>query len=84
MKTEWGNPKFLDLETFHNPLKGYLVDDTCVLGAEVFVVGSSFKGECLSMVKQPATCFHSWEVNSFSTLADSYYGSQSFGSPQWC
>lgn len=84
MKTEWGNPKFLDLETFHNPLKGYLVDDTCVLGAEVFVVRSSFKGECLSMVKEPATCFHSWKVNSFSTLADSYCNSQSFGSPKWC
>ncbi|KAJ0020734.1 hypothetical protein Pint_31517 [Pistacia integerrima] len=38
MKTEWGITKFIDLKAFHNPLKGYHTDHTCVFGAEVFVV----------------------------------------------
>ncbi|XP_031261659.1 MATH domain and coiled-coil domain-containing protein At3g58400-like [Pistacia vera] len=83
MKTEWGITKFMDLETFHNPFKGYLIDDTCVFGAEVFVVRSTFKRECLSMVKEPATCFHIWKVNNFSTLSDDYHYSSRFGDQQW-
>ncbi|KAJ0049013.1 hypothetical protein Pint_16586 [Pistacia integerrima] len=59
MKTEWGITKFIDLE-----LKGYLIDDTCVFGAEGFVVKSTSKRE-LSMVKEPATYFHTWKLIIF-------------------
>ncbi|KAJ0105627.1 hypothetical protein Patl1_19260 [Pistacia atlantica] len=84
MKTEWGITKFIDLEMFHNPLKGYLIDDTCVFGAEVFVVKSTFKGERLSMVKEPTTYFYTWKVSNFSTLSsDQYHYSMSFGDQKW-
>ncbi|KAJ0042337.1 hypothetical protein Pint_18305 [Pistacia integerrima] len=43
-KTEWGISKFLDLEMIRNPSNGYLIKDTCVFGAEVFVVKNIFKG----------------------------------------
>ncbi|KAJ0105366.1 hypothetical protein Patl1_19239 [Pistacia atlantica] len=43
---------------FHNPLKGYFIDDTCIFGAEVFVVKSTSRRECLAMAKEPATYFH--------------------------
>ncbi|XP_031272651.1 MATH domain and coiled-coil domain-containing protein At3g58410-like [Pistacia vera] len=83
MKTKWGITKFIDLKAFHNPLKGYLIDDTCVFGAEVFVVKSTFKGECLSMIKEPATCYHLWEITEFSTLLDEKYLSEPFGDYNW-
>ncbi|KAJ0100393.1 hypothetical protein Patl1_21011 [Pistacia atlantica] len=53
MMTEWGISKFLDLETFHNPSNGYLINDTCVFGAEFFVVKNTFKGEFLSKMEYP-------------------------------
>ncbi|XP_059654708.1 MATH domain and coiled-coil domain-containing protein At3g58410-like [Cornus florida] len=34
-KTEWGFEKFLSLKKFQNPSNGYLINDTCVFGAEV-------------------------------------------------
>ncbi|KAJ0093409.1 hypothetical protein Patl1_27049 [Pistacia atlantica] len=83
MKTKWGITKFIDLKAFHNPLKGYLIDDTCVFGAKVFVVKSTFKGECLSMIKEPATCYHLWEITEFSTLLDEKYLSEPFGDYNW-
>ncbi|KAJ0093412.1 hypothetical protein Patl1_27042 [Pistacia atlantica] len=83
MKTKWGITKFIDLKAFHNPLKGYLIDDTCAFGAEVFVVKSTFKGECLTMIKEPATCYHLWEITEFSTLLDEKYLSEPFGDYNW-
>ncbi|XP_031262923.1 ubiquitin carboxyl-terminal hydrolase 12-like, partial [Pistacia vera] len=53
MKTECGFSKFLDLETFLNPSNGYLIKDTCVFGAEVFVIKNTFKGEFLSKMEDP-------------------------------
>ncbi|GFQ02799.1 ubiquitin carboxyl-terminal hydrolase 12 [Phtheirospermum japonicum] len=37
MKTEWGFPKFISKKCLMDPSNGYLVDDKCVFGAEVFV-----------------------------------------------
>ncbi|XP_059653035.1 ubiquitin C-terminal hydrolase 12-like isoform X2 [Cornus florida] len=48
-KTECGFDKFLSHEDFQNPWNGYLVDDNCVFGAEVFVMKYPGKVECLSM-----------------------------------
>ncbi|KAK7844155.1 ubiquitin carboxyl-terminal hydrolase 12 [Quercus suber] len=37
MKTEWGFTKFLPLDTFNDVSHGYLVNDCCLFGVEVFV-----------------------------------------------
>ncbi|KAJ0028353.1 hypothetical protein Pint_35607 [Pistacia integerrima] len=34
MKTKWGITKCIDLKSVHDPLKGYLINDTCVFGVE--------------------------------------------------
>ncbi|XP_031272505.1 MATH domain and coiled-coil domain-containing protein At3g58410-like [Pistacia vera] len=83
MKTEWGIAKFIDLKAFHNPLKGYHIDHTCVFSAEVFVVKSTFKEECLSMIKEPATCYHVWKITKISTLLDETCASEPFGDYNW-
>ncbi|EOX96392.1 TRAF-like family protein [Theobroma cacao] len=45
MKTEWGFDQLLFLESFNDPSNGYLVDDSCVFGAEVFVTEQTRKLE---------------------------------------
>ncbi|KAM7481687.1 hypothetical protein LguiB_006270 [Lonicera macranthoides] len=41
MVTEWGFDKFISLETLMNDSKGYIKGDSCVFGAEVFVIKHS-------------------------------------------
>ena len=85
MKTKWGIPKFIDLNTFNNRSNGYLVNGTCTFGAEVFVVKNTFEGECLSMIEEPITCTHTWKVDSFSTKTLVRYESEVFvgGDYKW-
>lgn len=68
-KTEWGFDQFLPLNTFNNASNGYLHDDCCVFGAEVFVIHQSSKGECVSFVKPPAyNNTYTWKVDKFSAF----------------
>ncbi|KAJ0092085.1 hypothetical protein Patl1_27034 [Pistacia atlantica] len=83
MKTRRGITKCIDLKSFHDPMKGYLINDTCVFGAEVFVVKCVSKGECLSMIKEPARCYHLWKIVKFSNLLDETYRSKPFGDYNW-
>ncbi|EYU41021.1 hypothetical protein MIMGU_mgv11b020273mg, partial [Erythranthe guttata] len=38
MKTQWGFSKFISKKVMSEESNGYIVDDTCVFGPEVFVV----------------------------------------------
>ncbi|KAG5554619.1 hypothetical protein RHGRI_012247 [Rhododendron griersonianum] len=66
MKTEWGFDQFLSVDTFNDASNGYLVDDCCVFGAEVFVIKHMGKGEYASMVKDPANNIYTWRIEKFS------------------
>lgn len=72
MKTNWGFSQFLSLATFSGPSNGYLVDDTCVFGAEVFVTNYTGKGECLSILSFPITGIRTWTFSRFSTINNEY------------
>ncbi|XP_019180328.1 PREDICTED: ubiquitin carboxyl-terminal hydrolase 13-like [Ipomoea nil] len=52
-RTEWGFDRVIPVGTFNDPSYGYVVDDVCVFGAEVYVHKELrfYKGECLSMIK---------------------------------
>ncbi|KAJ7950841.1 Ubiquitin carboxyl-terminal hydrolase 12 [Quillaja saponaria] len=67
-KTEWGFEQFLPHSTFKNASNGYLLDDSCVFGAEAFVVNCTGHCECVSMVKEPATAKYSCTIKNFTTL----------------
>ena len=54
-KTEWGFTELLSLDTFKEGSKGYLVDDSCVFGVEVFVVKYDVKGESISLIDNPSS-----------------------------
>ncbi|KAL3714594.1 hypothetical protein ACJRO7_006497 [Eucalyptus globulus] len=68
MKSKWGIPRFMPLKTFINPSNGYLVDDTCFFGVEVFVVKNLGQGECLTLKASPNSVSHEWRISNFSTL----------------
>ncbi|CAL5194448.1 unnamed protein product [Lathyrus oleraceus] len=78
MKTEWGISKFISLETFLDPSNGYLNDDDCVFGAEVFIIKTTNKGDCLSMIQESSKVSHSWKFSKFSSANLDKYESESF------
>lgn len=80
MKLEWGFDKFIPLAAFKDTAKGYLVDDTCVFGAEIYVHREKLrgKGECLSMVKDAITYKNTWRVIDFSSLTEECIESNTF------
>ncbi|KAA8545761.1 hypothetical protein F0562_020788 [Nyssa sinensis] len=85
IKTEWGFDQFLSLDTFKNVSNGYLCDDSCILGAEVFVIHYAGEGECLSLIKAPAGNIYTWKVHNFSALSKEELSSEEFktGKGKW-
>ncbi|PON32846.1 E3 ubiquitin-protein ligase SIN-like [Parasponia andersonii] len=87
MKTQCGIAKFMALETFKNPSNGYLVNDTCSFGVEVFIVKNASKVERLSMKKDPVACKVAWTFDNFSrkSFSDERYESMFFfgGGYKW-
>ncbi|KAL5726839.1 hypothetical protein ACHQM5_000089 [Ranunculus cassubicifolius] len=70
LKTEWGFSRLIPLATFTDPSNGYLVDDSCVFGADVSVIKNLPKGECVSILKEPISFKHTWKVVHFSQLTE--------------
>ncbi|KAJ6860214.1 MATH domain and coiled-coil domain-containing protein [Populus alba x Populus x berolinensis] len=85
IKNQWGFPQVLPLNTFNNASNGYLIDDSCVFGAEVFVIKSEGKGEHFSMIKDPSDGTFTWEVEYFSGLTEEFYYSKVYlaGGHKW-
>ncbi|KAK6285425.1 hypothetical protein POUND7_011604 [Theobroma cacao] len=76
MKTEWGFDQLLFLESFNDPSNGYLVDDSYVFGAEVFVIEQTRKLEFLFMINQPHGNPITFKIEKFSKLDEEKYDSQ--------
>ncbi|KAK7264772.1 hypothetical protein RJT34_32382 [Clitoria ternatea] len=87
MKVEWGFDQFIPLKDFNLVSKGYLVDDTCAFGAEVFVSRerNTGKGESLVMMKDAITYKHTCEFDNVSKLDSESYDSKPFnaGNQKW-
>ncbi|OMP09154.1 TRAF-like family protein [Corchorus olitorius] len=77
-KSEWGLAQLLSIETFEDVSNGYLVDDCCILGAEVFVSKHAGRVECVSFINKPDDNIYTWEIEKFSTLNAYYYDSEHF------
>ncbi|CAA2999390.1 probable inactive serine threonine- kinase fnkC [Olea europaea subsp. europaea] len=81
---EWGFSKFIKKETLMDPRNGYLVNDTCVFGAEVFVVKNKRIRECLSILKATNSYKHELEVSKFSELENEWYSEEfNAGDHKW-
>ncbi|KAH9684100.1 TRAF-like family protein [Citrus sinensis] len=82
LKLEWGFDEFIPIKAFNDASNGFLLEDTCVFGAEVFVSKerSTGKGECLSMIKDAPSIKHVWRIDNFSKLRSECCDSQVFNS----
>ncbi|XP_038681784.1 MATH domain and coiled-coil domain-containing protein At1g31390-like [Tripterygium wilfordii] len=77
-KTEWGFSQALSLETLKKESNGYMEDDMCIFGAEVFIVQFCFKMESLKMMKYTHNNVMTWKIKDFSKLNEMYYNSEVF------
>ena len=58
---------FIHMKTFKNPSNGYLINDSCIFGVEVFVVTPTKREEYLSSIDQPKlTNKYTWKVDELS------------------
>ncbi|XVF79792.1 hypothetical protein PTKIN_Ptkin15bG0018100 [Pterospermum kingtungense] len=85
MKTEWGFDQLLHLDFFKDASNGYLINDSCMFGAEVFVIEQKPTWDNLSMLKLPANTVISFKIENFSKLGNKYSESpsQSIGGFKW-
>ncbi|OVA13543.1 MATH [Macleaya cordata] len=85
MNKEQGFARFIRLKTFLNTERGYLIDDACKIGAEVFVVRYNGKGDCFERISGKNTCTHAWKIPNFSKREKTFYYSKAFtvGRHEW-
>lgn len=76
--TERGFAQLLSHDTLNESSNGYLVDDTCVFGVEVFVIKGTCRGEILTMVNQPQPNYFTWRIDKYTTSKDKFYSSEQF------
>ncbi|XP_054789488.1 MATH domain and coiled-coil domain-containing protein At3g58250-like [Prosopis cineraria] len=56
----------------------YLVDDSCVFGAEVFVVQCSGNWECLSTLDDKFKDSYTWNLSKYSQIVEAFCDSEAF------
>nr|XP_043630123.1 uncharacterized protein LOC122601429 [Erigeron canadensis] len=76
----WGFDQLISLESFKESKNGYLSNDACVFGVEVFTVSKfSQNDRCLSFRKPPApTNTYTWRIDNFSKVTEECIYSEVF------
>ncbi|KAK6118632.1 hypothetical protein DH2020_047624 [Rehmannia glutinosa] len=84
MQSEWGFSKMISKNSLKDESNGFLVDDNCVFGAEVFVIERQQVVECVSVLKVTNPYKRDWMIENFSKLED-VWTSEEFtaGDCQW-
>ncbi|KAL7106279.1 hypothetical protein ACP275_07G102200 [Erythranthe tilingii] len=67
-KSEWGISKFISKKVLSDPSNGYIIDDSCVFGAEVFVVKREAVIERVLLTNVNTYYNHALEISGFSQL----------------
>ncbi|KAI3459810.1 hypothetical protein Pfo_016473, partial [Paulownia fortunei] len=70
LKSIWGFSKLISKKSSTDESNGYLVDDNCVFGAEVFVIKSQRVIESASLLKFTYPYKRDWKNSEFSKLED--------------
>ncbi|XP_025886234.2 uncharacterized protein [Solanum lycopersicum] len=78
IKTVWGFSKCISHETLKDPTNGYVVDDKCVVGVDIYVVKKQGIGECMSLLNGTEPYKHEWKITEFSKLKRKVYYSEQF------
>ncbi|GAB4852965.1 hypothetical protein Ancab_040577 [Ancistrocladus abbreviatus] len=70
---EWGIARALHVDDFTDEANGLLINNSCVIGAEVYVLQNITKIARLSLVEKTTGRTHTWKVNNYTRLrADKY------------
>ncbi|KAL3642069.1 hypothetical protein CASFOL_012884 [Castilleja foliolosa] len=73
LKQKWGFEKFISIQKLTHPSNGYVVDDKCVFGVEVFVNENEAVTECLSVKSVDEVPYkREFRITNFSTLEDKW------------
>ncbi|GAB2275100.1 hypothetical protein Dimus_009865 [Dionaea muscipula] len=73
LKTEWGISEVLPFSIFNDATNGYVINDCCVFGTEVFVLKNDFQMGTLSPVSEANVKYqYSWTVSQYSKLNDQH------------
>ncbi|GFQ02679.1 ubiquitin carboxyl-terminal hydrolase 12 [Phtheirospermum japonicum] len=86
MKTEWGFTKFISKKALSDLSNGYIVDDNCIFGAEVFVneCKAATVTECLSLKNVTVPYKRDWKISNFSKLEDVWHSEEfTAGDHKW-
>ncbi|EYU25585.1 hypothetical protein MIMGU_mgv1a017793mg [Erythranthe guttata] len=67
-KSEWGISKLISRKVLSDPSNGYIIDDRCVFGAEVFVVKREAAIERVLLTNVNTYYNHALEILGFSQL----------------
>lgn len=67
-KKESGFDRLISLETFSAATNGYLVDDSCVFGVEVYKVKNTGNGETVKKFEDPMEVTFDWKICEFSQI----------------
>ncbi|KAM7267708.1 hypothetical protein ACFE04_009874 [Oxalis oulophora] len=78
MKTEWGFARLLSLVDFKDSSNGYLLDDCCVFGVDVFVNENATCGDSFSVKPLKSGNSYTFKINNFSTLSEGDVESEVF------
>uniref|UniRef100_A0A803PXL1 MATH domain-containing protein n=1 Tax=Cannabis sativa TaxID=3483 RepID=A0A803PXL1_CANSA len=70
LKKEWGFEQIESLETFKDVSNGYLFNDSCAFGADVFVMKHTLNSETLSVFRREdlTNPTFRWEIKEFSKM----------------
>ncbi|WCJ18928.1 TRAF-like family protein [Euphorbia peplus] len=84
MKIEHGFDQLIPLNVFNDASNGYLINDCCIFGAEIFVLEGSSICESASL-KQLGNNSYTWEIENFGEMENDIYLSEVFviGGYQW-
>ena len=77
-KKEWGFEQLIDLASFENTNEGYIVQDTCSFGVEIFIVKPAKVQEKVTFVSNPPRNVFTWMIPHFSDMEDKFYYSDDF------
>ncbi|XP_039014371.1 MATH domain and coiled-coil domain-containing protein At2g05420-like [Hibiscus syriacus] len=85
MKTEWGIAQLVGLDHFKEASNGYLVEDCCTFGVEIFVIKQTGRLERVSMLKHPPNNTITFQLHNYSRSFSEYYTSnvQTIGDSKW-
>ncbi|CAI9770903.1 unnamed protein product [Fraxinus pennsylvanica] len=73
---EWGFSNFVAKEDLMDPTNGFIVDDKCVFGAEVFVIKSKGIGECLSLFKVTDSYTREFKISNYSVMENQWFSEE--------